>query len=114
MFRYIFRPQLSVDANFRLSCKMRPSPRTDDPLYSGLGVQPSFEEYHAWLRSYITEEEVSRLGDLSSWADWFGSGIELYFVCSVDEQGYETVHGFALDGRHWGNICTPRNSHGIG
>lgn len=56
--RYIFRPQLSVDANFRLSCKMRPSPRTDEPLYSGQGVQPSFEEYHAWLRTYVTEEEV--------------------------------------------------------
>ncbi|KAF9001427.1 hypothetical protein BDZ89DRAFT_968328, partial [Hymenopellis radicata] len=56
---YLYRPVVSVDANFRMKCKMRASPYVDLPLYDGLGVQMPTGLYHEWLRQYITEEEVS-------------------------------------------------------
>ncbi|KAF9017036.1 hypothetical protein BDZ89DRAFT_961437 [Hymenopellis radicata] len=58
-FRYLYRRVVSTDANFQMKCKMRQSPFVDRPLYSGLGVQMPEEQYHAWLRTYITEEEIS-------------------------------------------------------
>ncbi|KAF9001842.1 hypothetical protein BDZ89DRAFT_968153, partial [Hymenopellis radicata] len=56
---YLYRRIVSQDANFRMRCKMRPSPYVDLPLYDGLGVQMPTELYHEWLRKYVTEEEVS-------------------------------------------------------
>ncbi|KAF9018836.1 hypothetical protein BDZ89DRAFT_1139729 [Hymenopellis radicata] len=58
-YQYRYRRMFSVDANFRMNCKMRPEPRPDLPLYDGLGVQMPTEMYHAWLLQYITEEDIS-------------------------------------------------------
>ena len=56
--RYLHRLTLSIDANFRQVLKYRPTSNTDTPLFGGLGVQPPWDVYHAWLRRYVTEEEV--------------------------------------------------------
>ncbi|KAF9002597.1 hypothetical protein BDZ89DRAFT_1146428 [Hymenopellis radicata] len=58
-YHYRYQGMYSVDANFRMNCKMRPEPRPDLPLYDGLGVQMPTEMYHAWLRQYISEEDVT-------------------------------------------------------
>ncbi|KAF9012929.1 hypothetical protein BDZ89DRAFT_1142715 [Hymenopellis radicata] len=57
-FRYLYHRIVSNDANFQMKCKMWSSPYVDHPLYSGLSVQMPEEQYHEWLRQYITEEEV--------------------------------------------------------
>ncbi|KIY60882.1 hypothetical protein CYLTODRAFT_316177, partial [Cylindrobasidium torrendii FP15055 ss-10] len=56
---YLHRPILACDANFRQTCKYRPTTIPDPPLYDGLGVQMPWDFYHDWLRTYITEVEVS-------------------------------------------------------
>ncbi|KAF9000338.1 hypothetical protein BDZ89DRAFT_1147323 [Hymenopellis radicata] len=43
-FWYLYRRVVSTDANFQMKSKLRPSP---------------YDQYHDWLRTYITEEEVS-------------------------------------------------------
>ncbi|KAF8892750.1 hypothetical protein CPB85DRAFT_1440831 [Mucidula mucida] len=58
-YHYRYQGMYSVDANFRMNCKMRPEPRPDLPLYDGLGVQMPTEMYHDWLRQYITKEDVT-------------------------------------------------------
>ncbi|KAF9035672.1 hypothetical protein BDZ89DRAFT_946871 [Hymenopellis radicata] len=57
--RYRFRRIVSNDANFRFLEKMRVMAHPDPPLYSGLGVQVPVELYHEWLKTHITEEEVT-------------------------------------------------------
>ncbi|KAF9005817.1 hypothetical protein BDZ89DRAFT_1145029 [Hymenopellis radicata] len=100
-FRYRYRRIVSADANFRMSNKLKPMAHPDPPLFGGLGVQMPQEQYEAWLRSYVTEEEVSncaafaalmqkdtrftvglRLGDLQKGERYKNTDFVLYTVLS--------------------------------
>ncbi|KAF8994209.1 hypothetical protein BDZ89DRAFT_1150195 [Hymenopellis radicata] len=65
-YQYRYRRIVSADANFRMSNKLKPMAHPDPPLFDGLGVQMPVEMYTQWLRTYITEEEVSNCASFAA------------------------------------------------
>ncbi|KAF9006888.1 hypothetical protein BDZ89DRAFT_1144615 [Hymenopellis radicata] len=95
-YQYRFRRIVSMDANFRMSSKLKVEAQPDLPLYDGLGVQMPMEQYAEWLRSYVTEEEVSNCATFAALMQkdtWFTVGLRWSGVIGVICARHEIMLG---------------------
>ena len=56
--RYLYRPTLAFDANFRLKNLVRQNERHDPELGDGYGYFVKQEEYKKHIKSYVSEVDV--------------------------------------------------------